>query len=95
MSDGREGEMEEDEHAVHQFQVAAGKWFLLPTLLHLQNTVHMLGYPVVSRVTFKTFLLNVCIVGTIINRHTGVCLMHKDYHAPCGFCSCLSKSEHC
>jgi len=52
VSDGREGEMEEDEHAVHQFQVAAGKWFLLPTLLHLQNTVHMLGYPVVSRVTF-------------------------------------------
>ena len=44
--------MEEDEHAVHQFQVAAGKCFLLPTLLHLRNTVHMLGCPVVSRVTF-------------------------------------------
>jgi len=25
VSEGREGEMEEDEHAVHQFQVAAGK----------------------------------------------------------------------
>lgn len=30
MSEGREGEMEEDEHAVHQFQVAGGKWLLLP-----------------------------------------------------------------
>ena len=29
MSEGREGEMEEDEHAVHQFQVQAGKWILI------------------------------------------------------------------
>lgn len=45
MSDGREGEMEEEEHAVHQFQVAGenlallvfnkykAKWQLLTQLL--------------------------------------------------------------